>query len=135
MDTSFVLGALEQAVWSRGTRTGRSLKGLVQHSDHGSQYLSIRYSERLIEEGTWASTGTVGSSYDNAATEAPSKSYKRELIWPRSWASRDEVERATAGWVCWYNTTRPHRFNPDDMAPATVEALYDQHCVGQPAAA
>lgn len=97
--------------------------------------MSIRYSERLIEEGIEASTGAVGSSYDNAAAEAPSKSYKREVIWPRSWPGRDEVEKATAGWVSWYNTTRAHRYNPDDMAPTAVEALYDQHCVGQPAAA
>lgn len=135
MDTSFVLSALEQAVWTRSSREGRSLKGLVHHSDHGSQYLSIRYSERLASEGIEASTGKVGSSYDNAAAEALNKSYKQEVIWRRSWPGRDEVEKATAQWVSWYNSTRPHRANPNDMPPAIVEALYDRQSGRQPAAA
>ena len=81
MDTDFVLGALEQAIRRRKHREGRCLTGLVHHSDHGSQYLSIAYTGRLVDEGIEASAGAVGSSYDNAAAEALGKSYKRELVW------------------------------------------------------
>ena len=81
MDTDFVLGALEQAIWQRKHRDGGDLEGLVHHSDHGSQYLSIAYTGRLVDEGIEASAGAVGSSYDNAAAEALNKSYKRELVW------------------------------------------------------
>ena len=77
MDTDFVLGALEQAIWTRKHRDGGDLEGLVHHSDHGSQYLSIAYTGRLVDEGIEASAGAVGSSYDNAAAEALGKSYKR----------------------------------------------------------
>ena len=87
---------------SKSFGDGRSLAGLVQHSDHGSQYLSIRYTGRLLSEGIEASTGAVGSSYDNAAAEALNKSYKRELVWTRSWKGRDDLEAATASWVEWY---------------------------------
>ena len=81
LDTDFVLGALEQAIWQRKHRDGGDLEGLVHHSDHGSQYLSIAYTGRLVDEGIEASAGAVGSSYDNAAAEALNKSYKRELVW------------------------------------------------------
>lgn len=127
MDTDFVLSALEHAVWQRKDRDGRSLAGLVHHSDHGSQYLSIRYTGRLLSEGIEASTGAVGSSYDNAAAEALNKSYKCELVWTRSWKGRDDLEAATASWVEWYNHTRPHRTNPDELPPATVEDRYYDH--------
>lgn len=85
MDTDLALGALEQAIWQRKDREGRSLAGLVHRCDHGSQCLSICYADRLAEEGIDPSTGAVGSSYDNAAAEALNKSYKRELVWPRTW--------------------------------------------------
>ena len=71
MSTDFVLGALEHAIWQRKERQRTSIKGVVHHSDHGTQYLSIRYSQRLAQEQIQASTGAVGSSYDNAAAEAP----------------------------------------------------------------
>ena len=77
MDTDFVLGALEQAIWTRKHRDGGDLEGLVHHSDHGSQYLSIAYTGRLVDEGIEASAGAVGSSYAGAAAEALGKSYKR----------------------------------------------------------
>ncbi|MBF0695866.1 DDE-type integrase/transposase/recombinase [Actinomyces bowdenii] len=69
--TDFVLGALEHAIWQRKERQRTSIKGVVHHWDHGTQYLSIRYSQRLAQEQIQASTGAVGSSYDNAAAEAP----------------------------------------------------------------
>ena len=129
MDTDFVLGALEQSIWQRKDREGRPLAGLVHHSDHGSQYLSIRYTDRLMDEGIDASTGAVGSSWDNAAAEALNKSYKRELIWTRAWKGRDDLEAATSAWVDWYNHTRPHRTNPAELPPAAVEHRYYDHTI------
>lgn len=128
MDTDFVLGALEQAIWQRKHRDGGDLEGLVHHSDHGSQYLSIAYTGRLVDEGIEASAGAVGSSYDNAAAEALNKSYKRELVWRDGpWKDRDDLETATAQWVNWYNRTRPHRANPDDLSPAAAEHRYHRN--------
>ena len=110
MDTDFVLGALEQAIWQRKHRDGGDLEGLVHHSDHGSQYLSIAYTGRLVDEGIEASAGAVGSSYDNAAAEALNKSYKRELVWRDGpWKDRDDLETATAQWV---NRCQPHPTPP-----------------------
>ena len=128
MDTDFVLGALEQAIWTRKHREGRCLTGLVHHSDHGSQYLSIAYTGRLVDEGIEASAGAVGSSYAGAAAEALGKSYKRELVWRDGpWKDRDDLETATARWVSWYNRTRPHRANPDDLSPAAAEHRYHRN--------
>ena len=78
LQTDLVLDALEQALWSR-----KHKKGLIHHSDHGSQYLSIRYSERLSEAGIEASTGSVGDSYDNALAETINGLYKTEIIHKR----------------------------------------------------
>ena len=75
LQTDLVLDALEQALWS-----GKTHKGLIHHSDHGSQYLSIRYSERLAEAGIEASIGSVGDSYDNALAETINGLYKTEMI-------------------------------------------------------
>ena len=75
-----------------------------------------------------ASAGAVGSSYDNAAAEALGKSYKRELVWRDGpWKDRDDLETATAQWVNWYNRTRPHRANPDDLSPAAAEHRYHRN--------
>ncbi len=94
-----VLDALEQALYSR---TGT--EGLVHHSDRGSQYLSIRYTERLAEAGIDASVGSVGDSYDNALAESIIGLYKTEVIWPRGpWKNIEEVEYATLDWVDWIN--------------------------------
>ena len=136
MDTDFVLGALEQAIWQRKHRDGGDLEGLVHHSDHGSQYLSIAYTGRLVDEGIEASAGAVGSSYDNAAAEALNKSYKRELVWRDGpWKDHDDLETATAQWVNWYNRTRPHRANPDDLSPAAAEHRYHRNHTTTTAAA
>ncbi len=80
------------------------------------------------KRGPGASAGAVGSSYDNAAAEALNKSYKRELVWRDGpWKDRDDLETATAQWVNWYNRTRPHRANPDDLPPTTVEHRYHRN--------
>jgi putative transposase len=98
------LDALEMAVW---TRRGEQLNGLVHHSDRGSQYLSIRYTERLAEAGAITSVGSRGDSYDNAMAESIIGLYKNELIHPRGpWRTVDDVELATLSWVHWWNTHR-----------------------------
>ena len=98
------LDALEQAIWTRQTE---SLEGLVHHSDRGVQYLSIRYTERLAQEGAITSVGSKGDSYDNAMAESIIGLYKSELITTRGpWRTVEDVELATLGWVHWWNTRR-----------------------------
>jgi transposase InsO family protein len=98
------LDALEMAVW---TRRGERLDGLVHHSDRGSQYPSIRYTERLAEAGAITSVGSRGDSYDNAMAESIIGLYKNELIHPRGpWKTVDDVELATLSWVHWWNNSR-----------------------------
>jgi putative transposase len=102
--TELALDALEMAVW---TRRGGRLDGLVHHSDRGSQYLSIRYTERLAEAGAITSVGSRGDSYDNAMAESIIGLYKNELIHPRApWRTVDDVELSTLSWVHWWNTQR-----------------------------
>jgi transposase InsO family protein len=102
LKTDLVLDALEQALYSR---TGT--EGLVHHSDRGSQYLSIRYTERLAEAGIESSVGSVGDSYDNALAESIIGLYKTEKIRLQGpWRNIDEVEYATLEWVDWYNNRR-----------------------------
>ena len=98
------LQALNQAIVSAKETTG-----LIHHLDHGSQYVSIIYNERLAEYGITASTGTVGDSYDNALAENVNGSYKNELIHPRRWNDVIEVESATFKWVTWWNESRLHQ--------------------------
>lgn len=101
-NASFVLDALEQAVHQR-----RPGSGLVHHSDRGSQYLSIRYTERLAEAEIEPSVGSVGDSYDNALAETINGLFKAEVIHRRGpWRSVDAVEYATLEWVDWFNTRR-----------------------------
>ncbi|MEQ9315894.1 MAG: IS3 family transposase, partial [Henriciella sp.] len=100
----FVLDALEQALHARRPLPGG---GLVHHSDRGSQYLSIRYSERLAEAGIEPSVGSVGDSYDNALAETIHGLYKAEVIHRCGpWRSFEAVELATLEWVHWFNTGR-----------------------------
>ena len=102
LHTELVLNALEQALWSR-TGTDK----LIHHSDRGSQYLSIRYAERLAEAGIDASVGSVGDSYDNALAETINGLYKTEVIYHRGpWRDRGAVEYATLEWVDWFNHRR-----------------------------
>lgn len=123
MNTALVLAALEQAVWTR-QRHGRDLADLICHSDAGSQYVSIRYSERLAEAGIAGSVGAVGDSYDNALAETINGLYKTELIKPRRpWKTIDQVEIATAEWVDWFNHRRIYEYC-GDITPAELEKAY-----------
>jgi putative transposase len=125
--SSLAIDALEMAIWTR-TRDGGSLTGLVQHTDRGSQYLAIRYSERLAENGIVASVGSKGDSYDNALAESFNGLYKWELIYPQGpWRGLDDVEFATLGYVDWFNHRRLHGEITDDASyttPAEFEADY-----------
>ncbi len=102
--TDFVLDALEQALYARRP----VLKGgLIHHSDRGSQYVSIRYTERLAKAGIEPSVGSVGDAYDNALAETINGLYKTEVIRRRpSWRTIDEVELETLKWVDWFNNRR-----------------------------
>jgi transposase InsO family protein len=117
----FVLDALEQALHARRpARDGR----LVHHSDRGSQYVSIRYTERLAEAGIEPSVGSVGDSYDNALAETINGLYKAEVIHRRGpWRSFEAVEFATLEWVDWFNHRR--LLEPiGNIPPAKAEARY-----------
>lgn len=121
MQTDFVLDALEQALYAR--RPGGE-GVLVHHSDRGSQYVSIRYSERLAEAGIEPSVGSTGDSYDNALAETINGLYKAELIHRRGpWKTREAVELAALEWVSWFNNHRllePIGYIP----PAEAETNY-----------
>jgi transposase InsO family protein len=130
LKTDIVLDALEQALYSR---TGT--KGLIHHSDRGSQYLSIRYTERLAEAGIESSVGSVGDSYDNALAESIIGLFKTEVIRRRGpWKTIDDVEYATCEWVDWYNNRR--LLQPiGDIPPAELEQAYYEQREGQAEAA
>ena len=117
----FVLDALEQALHDRKP-VGKD--GLVHHSDRGSQYLSIKYTERLAEAGIEPSVGSVGDSYDNALAETINGLYKAEVIHRRGpWRSFEAVEFATLEWVDWFNHRR--LLEPiGNIPPAEAEANY-----------
>ena len=117
----FVLDALEQALHERRPVHGG---GLVHHSDRGVQYVSIKYTERLVEAGIEPSVGSVGDSYDNALAETINGLYKAEVIHRRGpWRSFDAVEYATLEWVDWFNNRR--LLEPiGNIPPAEAEARY-----------
>lgn len=119
MRTDLVLDALEQAVYARSTP-----EGLIHHSDRGSQYLSIRYSERLAQAGIESSVGSRGDSYDNALAESIIGLYKTEVIRRRGpWRNVDAVEYATLDWVHWFNHRR--LLEPiGNIPPAELEWAY-----------
>jgi transposase InsO family protein len=119
--TGFVLDALEQALYQRRpVHRG----GLIHHSDRGSQYVAIKYTERLAEAGIEPSVGSVGDSYDNALAETINGLYKAELIHRRApWKSFEAVELATLSWVDWFNNRR--LLEPiGNIPPAEAEARY-----------
>lgn len=120
MRTALVLDALEQAIWARDER----LEGLIVHTDAGSQFTAIRFTERLAEVGAAPSVGSVGDPIDNAIAESTIGLYKSELIRRRGpWRTLDELEFATFEYVDWFNHRRLHgeiRQRP----PAEVEDLY-----------
>ena len=119
--TSFVLDALEQALHDR-----RPIQraGLVHHSDRGSQYVSIKYTERLAEAGIEPSVGSVGDSYDNALAETINGLYKAEVIHRRGpWRSFEAIEIATLEWVDWFNHRRLQE-PIGNISPAEAEDRY-----------
>lgn len=123
MSTQLVLDALEQAVWTR-QRAGAHLGEVVAHTDRGTQYVSIRYTERLAQVGIAASVGSVGDSFDNALAETINGLYKTELIKPRGpWRTADAVEYATAEWVDWFNHRRLYEYC-GDIPPVDLENAY-----------
>ena len=124
MRTDMVLDALEMARRSRG---GRRLVGLIAHADAGSQFTSVRFTERLDEIGARPSIGTVADSYDNALAETTNGLYKTECVHgpdaPRPWDDVDELELATLSWVHWFNEERLHS-HCGHVPPAEHEAAF-----------
>ena len=131
MRTDFVLDALEQALHARQPAAHR----LIHHSDRGSQYLSIRYGERLREAGIEPSVGNVGDSYDNAMAETINGLYKAELVYKQGpWKTVEALEWETLNWVTWFNQQR--LLEPiGNIPPAEFEAQYEQGQALQPNAA
>jgi transposase InsO family protein len=130
MKTDLVLDALEQALHLRSDSNG-----VIHHSDRGSQYLSIRYTERLAEAEIEPSVGSVGCSYDNALAETIIGLYKAEVIHPRGpWREMEAVEYATLQWVDWFNNKR--LLEPiGDIPPIELEQAYYEQLEGQAEAA
>jgi putative transposase len=123
MRTDMVLDALEMARTSRG---GRRLVGLVAHSDAGSQFTSVRFTERIEEIGARPSIGTVADSYDNALAETTNGLYKAECVYgpdTNGWDDVDQLELATLSWVHWFNHDRLHG-HCNDVPPAEHEAAF-----------
>ncbi len=120
MRTTLVLDALRMALHQR--QPGAEV-ALIQHTDAGSQYTSIDYTQTLHDHGVLASIGTVGDAYDNAVAESFVDSFKTELIADRTWATRSQLELAVVEYVAWFNNERLHEAL-DDRPPREVEELY-----------
>jgi putative transposase len=124
MKTALVLDALEQALWTRRRDGASDLTGLVHHTDAGSQYTSITFTERLAAAGVSGSVGTVGDAYDNALAESVIGLFKTELIKHRGpWRTAEQVELATLEYVDWFNCRRLYEAC-GDIPPAELEAAY-----------
>jgi len=131
MHTDFVLDALEQALYARRPSAGNRL---IAHSDRGSQYTSIRYTERLAEAGIEPSVGSAGDAYDNALAESINALYKAEVIHRRRWPNLAAVELATLEWVNWFNHHRLLELI-GNIPPVEAEAHYYQQLSELPMAA
>lgn len=128
--TDLALDALEQALYDRDTDAP-----LIHHSDRGSQYLAIRYTERLLDAGIESSVGSRGDAYDNALAETINGLYKAELIYHEGpWKGLEDVELATLGWVAWYNSERLME-GLGYLPPAEYEELFHRAQAGEPAGA
>lgn len=126
-DTDLILGALEYGIWSRDVRDGQ----LIHHSDKGSNYTSFRFTTRLADNGILPSMGSTGDSYDNALMENFWSTLKIELVYRRSWRTRDEAENAIFAYIdSWYNTRRIQKelgyLSPDEYEAAWTQANLDQ---------
>ena len=130
--SDLAIDALEMAIWNR-QHSGADLDGLVHHSDRGVQYLSIRYAQRLADNGIVASVGSKGDSYDNAMAESFNGLYKWELIYRQGpWAGIEDVEWATLEYVDWFNHRRLHgqiTTGPGYTTPTASEAAYYRQTV------
>jgi transposase InsO family protein len=120
MRTTLVLDALRMALHQRAPGADVAL---VHHSDAGSQYTSIDYTQTLDDHGVLGSIGTVGDAYDNALAESFVDSFKTELIADRVWASRSQLELAVVEYVAWFNNERLHEAL-GDRPPREIEDLY-----------
>ncbi len=120
MRTDLVLDALRMAL---AQREGGADVELVHHSDRGSQYTSIDYTQTLDDHGVLASVGSVGDAYDNAMAESFVDTFKTELIADRSWRSRTQLELAVLEYIAWFNNDRLHE-SLGDRSPAEFESLY-----------
>jgi len=127
MTTDLVLDALEHAFFTRAQEGVTDFTGLTAHSDAGSQYTSVAFTQRLLDEGVDPSVGSVGDALDNAMAETTVGSFKNELISRQGpWRDVDHVELGSAEWVVWFNTERPHD-ELDDFTPEAVEKLHYDH--------
>lgn len=121
MTTDLVMDALNMAVWNRRTNL---LSGVIAHSDAGSQYISVRYTERLAEIHAQPSIGSIGDSYDNAMAESVNGLYKTELIRRHGpWRHAEHVELETLAYIEWFNQRRLHS-ELGDVPPAEFEATH-----------
>jgi putative transposase len=124
-ETDLVLDAIDRGLQQREYRSASGEDKLIHHSDAGSQYMSFRFTQHLIDSGIDASIGTVGDALDNALAESTIGLYKTELIKPqRPWHNKNEVDIATTAWVEWYNDRRLHEacgYRP----PTEFETLYE----------
>jgi putative transposase len=128
MTSALVVDALNMAAW---TRRDSALNGVICHSDAGSQYTSIAYTDRLEEMGAAPSIGTIGDSFDNALAETTNGLYKTELHRNPAalaanggpWKGLEDLEIATCGWVSWFNDERLHS-ELQDRTPSEFEAEY-----------
>jgi putative transposase len=134
MKTALVLDALEHAIFTRDQEGTTDLSGLVSHSDAGSQYVSIAFTQRLADAGIDPSVGSVGDAYDNALAETTVGSFKTEQINRNGpWRDINAVEVAAFEWVDFFNTVRPHEYL-DDLTPVAAEKLHYDHLTALPQA-
>jgi len=130
MPTELPLDALEMALWVRDC-AGQDVTGVVHHSDAGSQYTSIRYSNRIADAGAVASIGTVGDSYDNAMAETIIGLYKTECVrLDGPFRTADDLELATLSWVHWFNNDRLHEAL-GYMTPVEFENNHNQQAISR----
>lgn len=130
MTTDLVLAAINQAIFTRKREGVKDLAGLIHHNDAGSQYTSVRFTGRLLEEGIDPSIGTVGDAHDNSLAESINGLYKTELIKPRRpWRNAAHVSAETASYVDWFNNKRLYEYC-GDIPPARLEQIYYCNCDG-----
>ena len=124
MTTDLVLDAINQAIFTRRREGVKDFSGLIHHNDAGSQYTSVRFTERLLEVGIDASIGVVGDAHDNSLAESINGLYKTELIKPRRpWRNARHVEAETAAYLDWFNNRRLYEYC-GDMPPVKLERIY-----------